>query len=187
MKFLYTGLFVLLISMTAFSQEVTISGTLRDAETGETLIGANIYVPELKTGVSTNLYGFYSLSVPINQDITVQFSYTGYQSQEKKFNTKEDIVYDLAGDDDATPDFNDTSSLGSAIEVTKLINHQLISTQINNKAREEIQIASQLKANDLYQKNNYKQAEKSYTIALNYVDVSSKSWFEMRDKVIFES
>lgn len=95
MKFLYTGLFVLLVSMTGFSQEVTISGTLRDAETGETLIGANVYIPELKTGVSSNLYGFYSLSVPINQEITVQFSYTGYQSQEKKFNTKEDIVYDL--------------------------------------------------------------------------------------------
>jgi len=39
----------------------TISGSLRDAATGESLIGATVYVPGLEKGTTTNTYGFYSL------------------------------------------------------------------------------------------------------------------------------
>jgi TonB dependent receptor/CarboxypepD_reg-like domain/TonB-dependent Receptor Plug Domain len=43
----------------------TFNGIIKNAETGEILIGATILVKELKTvGVSSNAYGFYSLTIP---------------------------------------------------------------------------------------------------------------------------
>ena len=44
--------------------EVTVSGTVTDAATGETLIGAAVYAPALGRGTTTNAYGFYSLALP---------------------------------------------------------------------------------------------------------------------------
>ncbi|MGA7160346.1 MAG: TonB-dependent receptor [Bacteroidota bacterium] len=53
----------------------TFSGTIKNAETGEALIGASILVKELKTvGASSNAYGFYSLTIPQGKyTLVVQF------------------------------------------------------------------------------------------------------------------
>jgi hypothetical protein len=59
---------------------VTLSGYLKDKANGEGLIGASIYVPKLKTGVITNSYGFYSISIP-EGSYTINYSYIGYQAQ----------------------------------------------------------------------------------------------------------
>lgn len=71
----------LCFTVAALAQEkVTLSGYIRDAGNGEELIGANIYVRELGSGASTNVYGFYSLSLdPGNYQVV--FSYLGYESQ----------------------------------------------------------------------------------------------------------
>jgi len=45
-------------------QKYTISGTVSEASSNETLIGVTIAIPELKTGVTTNEYGFYSITLP---------------------------------------------------------------------------------------------------------------------------
>lgn len=95
MKYFFTGLTVLLFTVYAHSQTATISGTLRDAETGETLIAANVFVLELTTGTSTNTYGFYSINVPTGEEVTIQYSYAGYQTVERKINVKEDTKIDL--------------------------------------------------------------------------------------------
>lgn len=63
----------------------TLSGYLRDAENGEALIGAALYVEELHTGTITNTYGFYSLSLP-QGNYKITFSYIGYQSITKEIN-----------------------------------------------------------------------------------------------------
>ncbi len=56
---------VLCIGTTALAQKkYTISGYLRDGQTGEELIGASVYVDELKAGTTSNVYGFYSLTLP---------------------------------------------------------------------------------------------------------------------------
>jgi hypothetical protein len=44
--------------------KLDMSGYIRDAGSGETLIGATCYVPELQTGGTSNQYGFYSLTLP---------------------------------------------------------------------------------------------------------------------------
>lgn len=95
MRYLYTGLFIVFSFLHAYSQEFNLNGTLRDIGTGETLIGANVYIPSLQTGTTTNTYGYYSIKLPANQDIVVQFSYTGYQTIEQTINIKEDTKLDI--------------------------------------------------------------------------------------------
>jgi len=65
-SFAVIGLLSSLASTSASAQNIhTFSGSIKNAETGEILIGATILVKELKTvGVSSNAYGFYSLTIP---------------------------------------------------------------------------------------------------------------------------
>ncbi len=44
--------------------KATLSGYIKSAGDGEALIGAGVYVEELKKGATTNVYGFYSLTLP---------------------------------------------------------------------------------------------------------------------------
>lgn len=55
----------------------TISGYVKDAGSGEELIGVSIYLKEAKSGTTTNVYGFYSLSLKPG-NYSLQFSYVGY-------------------------------------------------------------------------------------------------------------
>jgi hypothetical protein len=55
----------------------TIKGYVRDADNGETLIGATVLVRGSSMGTTTNEYGFYSLTVP-NGTVELQVSYLGY-------------------------------------------------------------------------------------------------------------
>jgi len=91
---------LLLSSLTSFSQETklnetakqkfTLSGIITDVNSNETLIGVNIIIPELKTGVTTNEYGFYSITLP--QGIyAVQISYLGYLNIEESINLNQNI------------------------------------------------------------------------------------------------
>lgn len=78
------------ISVGAFAQKYTISGHLKDAETGEALIGATIYVEELGAGTAANEYGFYSITLP-KGTYTVVFSYIGYKSRTEKIVLNKDM------------------------------------------------------------------------------------------------
>lgn len=60
----------------------SIHGYVRDSYNGEELIGAIVQIPSLQVGVTTNRYGFYSISVP-EGDYEILISNTGYQSQRK--------------------------------------------------------------------------------------------------------
>jgi len=76
---------LLLLSVACFGQKkYTLSGTIKDESTGETLIGATVRIKELpQSGTLTNGYGFYSMVVP-EGDYTITFTYTGYQPIEQK-------------------------------------------------------------------------------------------------------
>lgn len=90
-----TSLLMLLICTSGFSQKnYTISGSLEDASNGEGLIGATIVIKELSTGASTNVYGFYSLTVP-KGEYTLVFSYIGYESLTKKVTLDKNLKFDL--------------------------------------------------------------------------------------------
>ena len=83
-------LFVISGSSSVFSQERTISGTVTDNETGETLIGVNVtFANDRSQGTVTNLDGKYFLSVPETVN-ALYFSYVGYSSQ--KIQITESII-----------------------------------------------------------------------------------------------
>jgi hypothetical protein len=67
---------------------VTLSGYLKNKANGEALIGATVYIPILKTGVVTNSYGFYSISVP-KGSYQFSFSYIGYLTQSVEIKLEE--------------------------------------------------------------------------------------------------
>ncbi len=71
-----------------------ISGHVKDAKTGEDLIGATIYIEEHESGTATNLYGYYSLRIEAG-DYTLKFSYIGYESMTKEVRLVEDITLDI--------------------------------------------------------------------------------------------
>ncbi len=62
---------------------VTISGYVRDAATGENLIGVAVVQPGTGLGTATNTYGFYSLTLPTAglDSVRLVANYVGYQRQ----------------------------------------------------------------------------------------------------------
>ncbi|MEI6276959.1 MAG: TonB-dependent receptor [Prolixibacteraceae bacterium] len=75
LKVYWLLLFLMLIIPGFAQQKYTISGYIKDAKTGENLIGATVTFRELKgKGTGTNAYGFYSITLPAgNYQMTAQF------------------------------------------------------------------------------------------------------------------
>ncbi|MCF0049355.1 TonB-dependent receptor [Dyadobacter sp. LJ53] len=83
LKPFYQLLLLFTISLQAFAQEqVTISGFVREKGSLELLPGVNVYIQNSTTGTVTNTYGFYSLTVPKSDSISVSYSFVGYERQE---------------------------------------------------------------------------------------------------------
>lgn len=59
------------------AQKATVSGYIRDAVTGETLIGAAVMVADTRLGAVSNEYGFYTLTLDAG-DKVLEYSYLGY-------------------------------------------------------------------------------------------------------------
>lgn len=78
------GIFILILfssTLLLAQSKYTVSGTVKQKSSGETLIGVAVGVVEKPTiGVTTNEYGFYSLSLP-KGNYTLRFSYIGYEQQ----------------------------------------------------------------------------------------------------------
>ncbi len=72
---------------------VTFSGYVKDARTGESLIGATIYCPSAATGIASNSYGFYSISVPPADTMDLEVSYVGYKSMLRRVNARNDVTF----------------------------------------------------------------------------------------------
>ena len=75
-------LLLCLLSSAVFSQQkFTVSGYIKDSISGETLIGANLSVKGLGKGVTSNQYGFFSLTIP-KGNYAVTCSFVGYTSRQ---------------------------------------------------------------------------------------------------------
>ena len=85
---------LLLISSALWSQNRTLSGYITDIETGEALIGVNIWSPELKLGTSSNTYGFYSFTLPQGVQI-IRLTYFGYESNQFEIILDKNIEFDF--------------------------------------------------------------------------------------------
>jgi hypothetical protein len=79
----------------AMAQErATLSGYVRDDGDGEAMIGATVLVRSLSTGASSNVYGFYSLTLPTG-NYEVEYSYVGYTTVVKTVALSQNIRLDV--------------------------------------------------------------------------------------------
>lgn len=89
-------LVMILSSFSTFTQERLIRGEVKDAQTGEGLIGANIYLKDNPAyGTVTDFDGNFELSVPQATKVLV-FSYTGYQTLEEDIAGRDYVVVSLS-------------------------------------------------------------------------------------------
>jgi hypothetical protein len=88
--FLLWSLFVV---TSLVAQKHTISGHVYD-QSGESLVGANVIVKDLKIGTVTNSYGFYSLTLP-EGTYTLLISYIGYGEETMQINLSKDYKFEF--------------------------------------------------------------------------------------------
>jgi len=71
------------------AQQKVITGLVKDIETGESIIGANVNCSQINKIVQTDVYGLFKLGVPTNVNINITASYVGYQSKTIEINANE--------------------------------------------------------------------------------------------------
>lgn len=111
MKTLFKAI-LLFFTFSAQAQNITVSGNIIDAQTGESLIGVSVSCPEELKGTLTDAFGYFSIDVPSGCLLTC--SYIGYESNsikvtrqlimplkitliEKKVSIQEVVVYGNTG------------------------------------------------------------------------------------------
>ncbi|WP_143960789.1 TonB-dependent receptor [Litoribacter populi] len=90
-------IFTLLLTLFAtasFAQKITLNGTVKDKETGENLIGVNVFDKNTQRGAVSNNYGFYSYTSQ-GGEVEILFSYVGYKPYILKQNLTEDITLNV--------------------------------------------------------------------------------------------
>ena len=92
---IFIAIFIATSTLNLLAQEqYTLSGYVKDQSNGETLIGATILVKEISSGVVSNVYGFYSITLPAGV-YSVDYRYVGFQTVSKKVeltgNTRLDV------------------------------------------------------------------------------------------------
>ncbi len=104
----------------------TISGFVQDATSGEKLIGANVYDPNRLEGTTTNVYGFFSLTLP-SDSATIAVAYIGYQTAFFHIKLDKDIRLNVS--------LAPTGVLGDTVEVVAeavdLIEEQTLMSKID--------------------------------------------------------
>ncbi len=74
------------------TSRVSLNGYVLDAETGERLPGAHVYLTELTAGTTTNRDGYFAVSNLPPKAYDVRVSYLGYQSMDTTLTAGEDSV-----------------------------------------------------------------------------------------------
>jgi len=100
-RFLLWYLLLLFSSNVLYGQvskpiKFTLSGYVKDSTSGEFLLGSSVYIKELKKGLNTNAYGFFSLTLDEGK-YTIIISYIGYNEKQLSidFNKDNSINFQL--------------------------------------------------------------------------------------------
>jgi len=132
-------IFLLLYSFLSYGQNV-LSGYVTDKETGEILPGASLYLPDLKTGTSTDKNGYYILRNLPGSSLVIQVSYMGYKaevvtidllnihSRDFQLNPSAIEAKEVVVTGNAVSSENDRSS----ISITPINKNQLLTTPSSN-------------------------------------------------------
>jgi outer membrane receptor for ferrienterochelin and colicin len=93
MKTLYALLFAIVFHQ-SIAQKHTVSGTIKDSNTGESLIGASVFNYKNQQGTTTNNYGFFSLTQP-SDSVWLRVSYVGYEASLYRFLLNRDTIINI--------------------------------------------------------------------------------------------
>jgi outer membrane receptor protein involved in Fe transport len=94
MKHLLFIFFLLKITASSAQEKFTINGYIKDSTSNETIIGATVTVKGKTKGVSSNQYGFYSIT--LEKGIYVlSVSHIGYTTKEVEFDLNKNIQFNL--------------------------------------------------------------------------------------------
>lgn len=116
-------------------QKYTFRGTVKNEETGEALIGAQVLVKELPgTGVSSNSYGFYSLTLPKGK-YTINVQYIGFSTKTDSVVLDQDRIIDFALAPEAI-------KIGEVVIVGERSNANVTSTETSTNKLEIAQVKS---------------------------------------------
>lgn len=89
----WTMLFAFLFAMSISAQTISVKGVVKDAKSGETIVGANVIIKGTQTGTVTDVDGNFSLSAPSNATLIVK--YVGYQDAEIPVAGKSKLIVTL--------------------------------------------------------------------------------------------
>lgn len=95
LRFCFIGAFFLFTY--SLSAQITVSGTVKDASTNETLIGATVLVKGTALGTVTDINGKYSIELPGSSG-TLVYSFIGYETLSKDVSSSStmDVVLNLS-------------------------------------------------------------------------------------------
>lgn len=91
---LITGL---CLCLNTYAQTIAVHGTITDATTGETVVGASVVIKGTSKGVISDIDGRYNIEIDANA--TLQFSFIGYATQDIPVNGRKTINVALREDD----------------------------------------------------------------------------------------
>ncbi len=94
MKNLFFWISVLFAVSLSAQDKFTVNGIIKDAVNGETIFGASVYFKNTNTGVLTNEYGFYSITVT-QGTYTLIVSYMGYEEIIQEIDLENDQKLDF--------------------------------------------------------------------------------------------
>lgn len=83
----------LFCSVSLIAQEIIVTGNVADADTGQSLPGATVFVEGTTNGTTTDFDGNFSISV--NSGETLSIAYVGYQTQNQLINQTTNLIIEL--------------------------------------------------------------------------------------------
>ena len=95
MKVLRLLLILFFFGNVSYSQErFTLNGYITDSESGESLIGATVYINQISSGTITNPYGFYSIT--LDEGVyDIDFRYIGYNTISREVELSSNLKIDV--------------------------------------------------------------------------------------------
>jgi len=93
MKYIFTMMLTFAV-LSVNAQKFTVSGHVKDSASGESLIGATVYFKEIMKGVTTNTYGFYSLTADA-ANYTLVGSFVGFNDFRKSIKLDQNMTIDI--------------------------------------------------------------------------------------------
>jgi TonB-linked SusC/RagA family outer membrane protein len=126
MKKIYFGLLVILTSFLSTGlvyAQYTVTGSVNDSRTGESIIGANVYVKNNPSrGTITDADGKFSLSLPNNQATVIEVKFVGFFTQSVEVSPDNRNIVVSLKEDVTNLDEVVVSGLASSVKRSNLAN-----------------------------------------------------------------